>query len=121
LFSHSGYFKDASGANNSPAVYISKLPEETLNRLRIYLDAGQEEERFLKESRQFHQVLEQLNVSHVFNQFPGGHGLMGSDSGWNYWHRHLADSLSYVGDQFQQAEQAKASGAPARQGTVLAK
>ncbi|MCU0517809.1 MAG: alpha/beta hydrolase-fold protein [Oscillatoria sp. Prado101] len=120
LFSHSGYFRDASGANNSPVIYIYKLPEQTLIRLRIYIDAGKEEERFLKESQQFHKVLEQLNVSHVFNEFAGGHGLMGSDSGWNYWHRHLADSLSYVGEQFQQDQQAKAPAAPARQSAARA-
>jgi hypothetical protein len=30
----------------------------------------------------------------------GGHGIVGPDVGWNYWHKHLADSLSYVGKQF---------------------
>lgn len=109
LFSHSGYFKDASGAQNSPFLYVKTLSQATRSRLRIYLDAGADDEEFLDESKRFHQVLNQLKISNVFHEFPGGHGIVGDDTGFNYWHKHLADSLSYVGKQFEQASAAKAA------------
>lgn len=103
LFSHSGYFRDRSGAENSPIIYIKKIPKAARSRLRIYLDAGEQDGKFLEESKKFAQVLTQLKIPHVFYKFPGGHGIVGADTGWNYWHKHLADSLTYVGQQFDQA------------------
>lgn len=104
IFSHSGYFSDRSGPENSPRIYINTLAPEALKPLRVYLDAGAGDGRYLIETRQFHQVLDRLKVLNVFHDFPGGHGNSGSDVGWNYWHKHLADSLAYVGQQFQQAQ-----------------
>jgi enterochelin esterase-like enzyme len=103
LFSHSGYFSDRTGAENSPILYIRRVPRYKRSRLRIYLDAGEQDGKFLEESQRFDQVLTRLKIPHVFNQFPGGHGIVGADTGWNYWHKHLADSLSYVGKQFRDA------------------
>jgi enterochelin esterase-like enzyme len=103
LFSHSGYFKDKSGPYNSPITYVTHLHPSTRRHLSIYLDAGRGDHRFLSQSRQFHDTLDQLGVDNVFNAFPGGHGLFGGDVGWNYWHKHLADSLSFVGDRFRSA------------------
>ncbi|WP_241392659.1 alpha/beta hydrolase [Rippkaea orientalis] len=103
LFSHSGYFTDDSGTNNSPQVFIKKIPTTQLKNLRIYLDAGKADPDFLAESQKFHQTLTQLGVENVFYAFPGGHGLSGSDYGWNYFHKHSIDSLSYVGQQFKKS------------------
>ena len=104
LFSHSGYFTDRSGAENSPIVYIkNRVPKAKRSRLRIYLDAGEQDGKFLEQTKQFALVLKRLKIPHVFNQFPGGHNIIGPDSLWNYWHKHLADSLTYVGKQFRQA------------------
>lgn len=104
LFSHSGYFTDNSGVANSPQAFVQKLQPQERKRLRIYLDAGQSDTDLLASTRQFHQVLNKLKISNIFFAFPGGHGLSGADFGWNYFHKHLADSLSYVGKQLQQAE-----------------
>lgn len=104
LFSHSGYFRDRSGLQNSPMIYVNLLPDAVRNSLRIYLDAGTEDGKFLSQTRQFHQVLDQLKIINVFHTFIGGHGMGGPDVGWNYWHRHLADSLAFVGEQFQMAK-----------------
>jgi len=104
LFSHSGYFTDQSGAENSPSLYIKKIPQPARSHLRIYLDAGEQDGKYLDETQRFATVLEQLQVEHVMYSFPGGHGLMGANSLWNYWHKHLADSLTYVGKQFHQAK-----------------
>lgn len=106
LFSHSGYFMDSSGAANSPMIYVTRMLRTQLKHLWVYLDAGEGDGKFLLQSRQFHEQLDQLGVQNRFNEFPGGHGLYGADVGWNYWHRHLADSLSYVGDRFKAVEQA---------------
>jgi enterochelin esterase-like enzyme len=104
MFSHSGYFTDKSGPDNSPMTYISKLDPSVRQNLRIYLDAGEGDGKYLTQSRDFHNELTQLGVLNVFNEFPGGHGIYGADVGWNYWHHHLADSLSFVGNRFKDAD-----------------
>lgn len=106
LFSHSGYFRDPSGSENSPVQYIQTLPKIVRQQLHIYLDAGSGpgDSRFLAQSQEFHQVLDQLGVANVFNAFPGGHGDGGPEWGWNYWHKHLADSLAFVGARWQSSQ-----------------
>lgn len=103
VFSHTGYFVDDSGAENSPQQFIHQIPPEQLRSLRAYLDAGEADHKYLQATQDFHQTLDQLGVVNTFRIFPGGHGIVGQDSGWNYWHKHLADSLAFVGEQFQAA------------------
>jgi enterochelin esterase-like enzyme len=108
FFSQIGYFTDSSGSENSPQSFISQIPAAQRKRLRIYLDAGLNDltgPQMLNSTRQFHKTLKQLGIQHVFYTFPGGHGLSGSDYGWNYDHKHSMDSLSYVGQQFKIALQ----------------
>ena len=100
LFSHDGYFVDASGPANSPNQFIAKLPRAQLARLRIYLDVGQNDASFLRSSQQFHATLDRLGVVNTLQVFPGGHGLSGADVGWNYIRKHLNDSLTFVGRSF---------------------
>ncbi len=134
LFSHSGYFIDKSGAENSPIDYIKTLDPEMRRSLAIYLDAGEGEgdREYLAQSIEFQQVLNQLEVENRLNQFPGGHRgkqkkvtgfwhrqyqklvdlskggrVKEQDISWNFWHRHLADSLSYVGERFRAVEQSR--------------
>lgn len=127
LFSHSGYFIDKSGRENSPIEFVKTLAPETQRSLAIYLDAGEGDGKYLTQSQEFHQVLNQLQVENEFNEFPGGHRVkekdMGwglwhqhltdsttgsrvkeKDMGWGFWHQHLADSLTYVGARFRAAE-----------------
>ncbi|MBD2496002.1 esterase family protein [Nostoc sp. FACHB-280] len=101
LFSHSGYFTDSSGAQNSPLQIVQQLSITDRKRLRIYLDAGLNDQNFLASTKTFHQTLNKLGIANVFYAFPGGHGLSGADVGWNYFHKHLKDSLAYVGEQFK--------------------
>lgn len=101
FFSHTGYFIDKSGFANSPQDFIEELPEETYQRLRVYLDAGESDHQYLDATKEFHETLERLGISHQFKIFPGGHGIVGKDVGWNYWRKHLHDSLSYVGKEFK--------------------
>jgi len=104
LFSHSGYFIDRGSPLNSPMTYVVTMNPVERDRLRVYLDAGRGDRRFLNQSLKFHQRLDRLGVPNVFREFPGGHGIYGAEVGWNYWHRHLADSLAYVGDHFKAAD-----------------
>lgn len=108
LFSHTGYFVDKSGPNNSPQKFIQTLPEDLRSQLKIYLDAGESDHKYLEATRSFHETLDQLGINNTFNVFPGGHGIVGPDVGWNYWHKHLMDSLSFVGQQFKTALAEKA-------------
>ncbi|MBD1911837.1 MULTISPECIES: alpha/beta hydrolase-fold protein [unclassified Leptolyngbya] len=104
LFSHSGYFTDSSGATNSPNQFIQTLPLAQLKQLRgVYLDAGENDTDFLTSTQQFHETLNRLGVTNKFYAFPGGHGLSGPNIGWNYFHKHLYDSLTYIGAEFQRA------------------
>ncbi|QSJ15317.1 esterase family protein [Nostoc sp. UHCC 0702] len=100
LFSHSGYFTDNSGPQNSPQQFVQQLPIEDRKRLYVYLDAGINDTNFLASTKAFHETLNKLGIVNVFHAFPGGHGLSGADIGWNYFHKHLKDSLSYVGNKF---------------------
>jgi enterochelin esterase-like enzyme len=80
---------------------VEKLSVKDKQQLRAYLDAGEGDENFLISTQQFHEQLNSLGIANEFHKFPGGHGIVGADVGWNYWHKHLADSLSYVGKQFK--------------------
>lgn len=100
LFSHDGYFTDASGPANSPNLFIRSLPASQLKSLRVYLDVGRSDPSFLASTQQFAATLQQLGITHELNVFPGGHGLSGPDVGWNYIRKHLRDSLRFVGRSF---------------------
>lgn len=93
LFSHSGYFVDKSGPQNSPMHYIKTLSPQNRQRLRVYLDTGTADGEYLSQAQKFNALLNQLQVKNVFNTFSGTHS-------WRYWRKHLADSLTFVGEQF---------------------
>ena len=101
LFSHSGYFTDISGPENSPTKLVQKLSPEQRQKLRVYLDAGIEDQKYLDATKRFNRELELMSINHEFYAFPGGHGIIGEDAGWHYWRKHLSDSLTYVGNQWK--------------------
>lgn len=107
LFSHSGYFTDNSGSQNSPQQIVQQLSPQERQELRVYLDAGEHDSNLLASTQKFHETLDKLGIKNVFYAFPGGHGLSGPDVGWNYFHKHLKDSLSYVGKQFENSQKNK--------------
>lgn len=102
LFSHSGYFKDVSGPQNSPSKLVQNLSPEQRKQLRVYLDAGYTDGKYLTATEQFHEQLLSLGIAHGFYVFPGGHGTAGT-SGWQYWHKHIAYALDYAGQQWNAA------------------
>ena len=102
LFSHSGYFHDKSGPQNSPISYIKSIPPQAKKKLRIYLDSGTSDIEEIDEAKEFTKVLSQLKIYHLFRQFPGSHT-------WQYWREHLTDSLTFVGEQFKASQIAKST------------
>jgi enterochelin esterase-like enzyme len=102
LFSHSGYFRDASGSKNSPMDFVKMLSSQQRRQLRIYLDTGKEDTSFLNENREFHAILNRLKVTNILHEFPGEHT-------WRYWRQHLANSLAFVGEQFEHAQEPQLS------------
>ncbi|WP_341526009.1 alpha/beta hydrolase-fold protein [Nostoc sp. UHCC 0302] len=102
LFSHSGYFQDKSGPQNSPIIYIRNIPLQAKKRLRIYLDSGTSDLEEIDEAERFTKVLNELKIYNKFRQFPGSHT-------WQYWREHLADSLTFVGEQFRVSQIASTS------------
>jgi enterochelin esterase-like enzyme len=94
LFSHSGYFKDNSGAMNSPIISIKYVPKADKKRLRIYLDSGTTDTEEVAENKNFAKVLKEEKVYHLVQEFSGGHT-------WQYWREHLTDSLTFVGEQLR--------------------
>jgi enterochelin esterase-like enzyme len=100
LFSHTGYFISKSGAENSPNFFVEEIPVGVRKQLRVYLDAGKDDEKFRDATKQFHETLDRLDIPNELHIYPGGHGIAGKNVGWNYWHQHLADSLGFVGKQF---------------------
>ncbi|MEH2447353.1 MAG: alpha/beta hydrolase-fold protein [Nostoc sp.] len=102
LFSHSGYFQDKSGPINSPITYIKTIPPQGKKRLRIYLDSGKSDIEEIDQAEQFAKVLNELKIYNLFREFPGSHT-------WKYWRKHLADSLTFVGEQFRLSDLAHKS------------
>jgi enterochelin esterase-like enzyme len=96
LFSHSGYFIDRSGTQNSPMQFIQSIPTENRQHLRIYLDSGTADKFYIDQAKAFHDKLNQIGIANLLNPFPGTHS-------WRYWRQHLTDSLTYVNEQFQNA------------------
>ncbi|OYD94770.1 esterase [Nostoc sp. 'Peltigera membranacea cyanobiont' 210A] len=99
LFSHSGYFNDKSGPANSPIFYIKTIPRQAQKRLKIYLDSGTSDIDEIREAERFSKALNQLKIYNSFREFPGSHT-------WQYWRKHLANSLTFVGEQFRASETA---------------
>lgn len=97
VFSHSGYFTDKSGIENSPIEFVRTLPPQDLKQFRIYLDTGNSDSTYLSQNQQFHQVLTELGVESELKTFSGEHT-------WKYWQTHLSDSLTFVGQQFKRSE-----------------
>ncbi len=103
FFSHSDDFLDPNNPLNSPQKMVQKLSVRDRQGIHIYLDAGLDDHNLLASTKTFHETLDRLDIDNVFNAFPGGHGLSGPDVGWNYFHKHLTNSLTYAGKYFKTA------------------
>ena len=103
LFSHSGYFKDKSGPQNSPISYIDTISARSKKNGCVFtwIPSTSDTEE-LEQARDFTQVLQQEKIYNMFRKYPGSHT-------WTYWREHLADSLTFVGEQFKLSQIAHAT------------
>jgi S-formylglutathione hydrolase FrmB len=77
--------KNPKGSENDIFALASKLAGSALPKLRI--DCGVND--FLFESNQeFHAHLNQLNIPHEYEEFPGEHN-------WAYWDAHISQALAF--------------------------
>ncbi len=60
---------------------MQQLLAQDKQRVRIYLDAGENDTDLLTSTQTFHQTLDKLGIANVFYPFLGGHGLSGADIG----------------------------------------
>jgi enterochelin esterase-like enzyme len=91
-FGTGGFLGPEPGASrilreNSPALYAHEMVPE-LRTMTIYFDTATGDES-LAHNRAFHRTLDSLGVRHTYQEFPGGHT-------WQYWSRHLRESLLAV-------------------------
>jgi enterochelin esterase-like enzyme len=96
LFSHSGYFVDKSGPQNSPMELVKTLSQRDRKRINIYIDTGTADKRYLLQAQKFYQQVQQQGIRSEFLTFPGAHT-------WRYWREHLNDSMAFAEKQFQLA------------------
>lgn len=64
-------------------------------RPALRLDCGTED-RLIEHNREFHGLLQELDVKHEYEEFPGGHD-------WDYWDAHVPQTLNFVQRQFDNA------------------
>jgi enterochelin esterase-like enzyme len=74
-----------NSADELNVLYWMKLHRETLPPLRFDCGMG---DLLIEENRQLHQALNEMQIPHTYQEFPGGHT-------WEYWQKHLTDTLLF--------------------------
>ena len=75
---------DLTDANPLAVLECAKLNS---HRPHLRFDCGSED-ILIEHNRTLHRDLEAAGITHVYEEFPGGHT-------WDYWHLHLADTLRF--------------------------
>ena len=75
---------DLTDANPLAVLECAKLNS---HRPHLRFDCGSED-LLIEHNRTLHRDLEAAGITHVYEEFPGGHT-------WDYWHLHLADTLRF--------------------------
>lgn len=73
---------------NSPLLYLGRVAPR-LRGMSIYFDTGVEDRDELADGRELDRRLSALGLAHTYREYPGDHR-------WEYWKRHLHDSLIAV-------------------------
>jgi S-formylglutathione hydrolase FrmB len=68
------------------------LPDETLKKIRMYIDCG-DDDFLLKGNAALHNALADRKIPHEFRVRDGGHT-------WIYWRTGIVDGLRFVGQSF---------------------
>jgi len=75
-----------------PLDLAKTLPEETLKKVRWYLDCG-DDDFLYKGNAALHVVLRDRNIPHEFRMRDGGHS-------WSYWRSGITAGLKFIGESF---------------------
>jgi enterochelin esterase-like enzyme len=76
----------------SPLDLVKTLPEDSLKKVRIYIDCG-DDDFLIKGNCALHVVLTDRKIPHEFRVRDGGHT-------WSYWRAGIADGLAFIGRSF---------------------
>jgi S-formylglutathione hydrolase FrmB len=78
-----------TGGPNDLFSMVEKADRKSLPALRF--DCG-DDDHLLRANTALHEHLDKLGISHIYEQFPGGHT-------WAYWDEHIRKTLRFVGKQ----------------------
>jgi enterochelin esterase-like enzyme len=76
----------------SPLELIKTLPEESLKKVRLYLDCG-DDDFLIRGNCALHLALVDRKIPHEFRVRDGGHT-------WSYWRTGIVDGLAFIGQSF---------------------
>ncbi|GHU99104.1 alpha-xylosidase [Spirochaetia bacterium] len=77
------------GSHNDPKALAKKLAEKQEKIPNLYMACGTED-FLIKENRNFHDYLQNLNIKHEYVENPGIHD-------WAFWRPHLSSALTWLG------------------------
>lgn len=77
----------------SPLALASSLPEDSLKKVRYYLDCG-DDDFLIRGNCALHLLLTDRRIPHEFRVRDGGHT-------WKYWRTGIVDGLRFIGQSFQ--------------------
>jgi enterochelin esterase-like enzyme len=77
---------------HNPLDLAKTLPEDTLKKVRLYLDCG-DDDFLIKANMALHAVLLDRKIPHEFRVRDGGHT-------WSYWRTGIVDGLKFIGESF---------------------
>ncbi len=78
-------------SENEPLQALACIKTHAHELPPLRFDCGTEDE-LIAANRELHARLEEAEIDHSYEEFPGGHT-------WEYWHEHLADSLRFFSKQ----------------------
>ncbi len=76
----------------SPLELVKTLPEESLKKVRLYIDCG-DDDFLIKGNCALHLALVERKIPHEFRVRDGGHT-------WSYWRTGIVDGLAFIGQSF---------------------
>ncbi len=77
---------------HNPLDLVRTLPEETLKKIRLYIDCG-DDDFLIKGNCALHIALADRKIPHEFRVRDGGHT-------WSYWRTGIVDGLNFIGQSF---------------------
>ncbi|MFW5645003.1 MAG: alpha/beta hydrolase, partial [Bacteroidota bacterium] len=83
---------NAHWKNNSVIELVRKLPADELEKVRFYIDCG-DDDFLYKGNSTLHMEMRDRNIQHEFRIRNGAHN-------WTYWRTHIIEGLEFIGESF---------------------